>query len=122
MLSRRYVWLNFLNCESNLGCSKINLIVVLATRYHKYDIIQAAIYDRQLSDSPTFGAIYGPEGQRRCDHLYHYSYLSCVFLFDHRWSGAGIPCAAISSGESRDTGIHMDPFGRGHIICPFSVL
>ena len=121
MRSRGYVWLNFLNCESNLGCSKLNLIVVLATRYHKYDIIQAAIGYLQFSDSSSFGAFHGPEGQRWCNHLYHYSYLSCVFLLYHRRSGACIFGTEISGGESCDTGIHLDLFGRWNIIRPFPV-
>jgi hypothetical protein len=43
--------------------TKVNLIVILATGYHKYDILQAAIDYFQFSDSTAVGALYGPEGE-----------------------------------------------------------
>ena len=51
-----------LRIQLNKG-TKVNLIVILATGYHKYDILQAAIDHFEFPDSNATGALYGPEGE-----------------------------------------------------------
>ena len=52
-----------LQIKLNISLRK-NLIEFLATRNNKYYILQAAIHYFELSDSASFGALHGPDGQR----------------------------------------------------------
>ena len=51
-----------LQIKLNISLRK-NLIEFLATGNHKYDILQAAIYYLELSDSASFGALHGADRQ-----------------------------------------------------------
>ena len=99
-----------------ITATKVNLIVILATGYHKYDILQAAIDYFQLSDSIASGALYGPEGKGGCDHFHNYDHLSCVLLQFCRRSGAGIPRTEVSDREPDHPCIYMDRAGGRYFL------